>query len=266
MDLAQLQRAMQRHVLGQDRTAEALVVDDPIVGADVRLGIYADSYVSRLLEALADTYPVLRAVLGEAAFDDLARSYVHAFPSTTPSIRWYGERLAAHAYGQAECTATAALLSDLARWEWALACAFDGPDSTPLDAATMAGIAPAEWAQLRFRFVPTLARIQLHTNAVAWWRARQHDEPWPERHVGAEASEWVIWRAGLKVQFRSLSAADAWLLGAAQVGASFGQLCEALARQMGDEAAPLRAATGLRQWVADGWLESVERHSPRTAE
>lgn len=258
MDLAQLQRAVQRQVLGHDDEAVSLVVDDPVVSARTRLGIYADSYVSRLVEALTDTYPVLRAVLGEAAFDELARSYVREVPSTTPSIRWYGERLAAHAYGQAGHTRTAVLLSDLANWEWALACAFDGTDCEPLDPATLSSIAPTDWAQLRFRFVPTLARVRMHSDAVAWWRAQQRGESMPEPQADAHPSEWVIWRAGLKVQFRSLSLPEAWLLDAARIGATFGQLCEALARESGDESAPLRAATGLRDWVANGWLEAVE--------
>jgi len=257
MNLAQIQHAMQQHLLRGETAIEAAVVDDPQVGASRRLGIYAGAYVSRLQEALADSYPALRSVLGESAFEDLARGFVALHPSVHPSVRHYGEELAAYVYLQVGAP-VGTVLSDLARWEWALAAAFDGPDSTPIDGGALAVVPPADWAELRFRFVGTLTRVTLQTNAVEWWRAVQRGESVPPSAAIAPGADWVIWRADLKVNFRSISPDEAWLLDAARDGMSFGALCESLATVVGDDAAPVRAATALRDWLASGWLADVD--------
>jgi len=59
-----------------------------------RLEIYNRQYWYRVLDALAEDYPVLRAVVGSRAFERLSIEYLTAHPSRSFSLRNLGSRLA----------------------------------------------------------------------------------------------------------------------------------------------------------------------------
>ncbi|HOU66643.1 MAG TPA: DNA-binding domain-containing protein, partial [Thermomonas sp.] len=65
--------------------AIAARVEGPLVAH--RLRIHADAYRLRLIEVLANDYPVTAALLDEDRFDDAALGYLQAHPSTHPSLR-----------------------------------------------------------------------------------------------------------------------------------------------------------------------------------
>src|SRR5215813_2214703 len=80
-----------------------------------RVGVYADMYRWRLIEALREDYPRLVVALGDDGFADLVRAYVAARPSCHPSLRHLGTALAGFLAG----SGVAGHLVDLARLEWA---------------------------------------------------------------------------------------------------------------------------------------------------
>jgi hypothetical protein len=151
----------------------------------------------------------------------------------------------------------AKVLSELARWEWLLAAAFDAVDAPPLIKAALATISPEQWAQLRFTLSPSFHRITLHTNAVQWWRATSEDSPRPKRWRITKQVEWAIWRADLKTYFRSMLPDEASAIDCVVNGQSFGVMCERLAAFGHADNAPMRAATLLSQWFNDGWIVEV---------
>ncbi len=69
------------------------------------------------------------------------------------------------------------VLAELARWEWAMADAFDAADAAPLthDSARAASL-PRQWAQLRFRWHPSVRRLDLSWNVPQLWQALSDDE------------------------------------------------------------------------------------------
>src|ERR1700761_7891659 len=100
MELRQLQRAMQDSLYGADTAVEAHIADTPPLTKEARLGIYRHAYVSRLIEALREYYPVLHQVLGDEDFEALGAGFVRAHPSVHRSIRWYGRELAAFLHAE----------------------------------------------------------------------------------------------------------------------------------------------------------------------
>ena len=58
-----------------------------------RLEIYSRSYWYRLLDALYEDFPGLRAVLGQRAFERLAKAYLANCPSASWTMRNLGSRL-----------------------------------------------------------------------------------------------------------------------------------------------------------------------------
>jgi len=238
-------------------------IEDQLVGTArvpvaTRLGIYSGAYGSRLADALGSNFPVLKQFLGDEDFHALAAAYVRAHDSPYFSIRRYGDRLpeflATHAgYG------TAPVLAEMARWEWSLTEVFDAPDATPLGHEALEKIAPEQWAGLRFSWHPSLRRLALSWNVPQIWQAITEEREPPAPSLCDSECEWLLWRRELTSFFRSLSAGEAHALDAARKGWPFGELCELLCEELGEEAAPLEAATLLRSWIASGLIVGADQ-------
>jgi len=254
--LAHLQSDFQDYLLRGQRAVEAQVVGTVRVPVATRLAIYGNAYRSRLAEALASNFPALARLLGEADFDRLAADYVHTHDSLFFSIRYYGDELPQFLATHTDY-ADAPVLAELARWEWIMGGVFDAPDATTLDRAALAGVPPAHWAQLRFTWHPSLRRVALAWNAPQLWQALTSGSERPPATLNAQPLEWLLWREQLSTYFRSLTHAESVVLDAALRGRSFGELCELLAAELGEQAAPAQAATLLGGWIDAGLIVSA---------
>jgi hypothetical protein len=249
-NLAQLQRDLQAHVLdGDDAIAEAIDSNDDMPAA-TRLNIYSDAYRLRLIEALEANYPVLAKLLDDEAFGRMTQEYLAINPSRHFSIRWFGHRLPGFLREFADYR-DQPWLAELAEWEWKIAAAFDAADAPPLSIDDVAGIAPEHWAALRLTLHPSVRRVSLKTNIVQIAKAAAEGAELPAPTPLDTGVEWLIWRQDLSVQYRSLSTAEAAAVDAISSGATFGEMCEAVAQFVGDDDAPLQAATFLKQWLGD---------------
>ena len=254
MKLARLQRALQDHVLRGENTIARVVPGTERFGTATRLAVYAEGYTERLIEALTQSFPALRQALGESRFGESVRRLARERPSRHFSVRFYGvelaellERRLAGALGRGA--------ADLARFEWALAGAFDAPDDAPVGAEALQRVPPSRWAQLRLRLSPTLRVVELHSNAVEWWKAACEAGQRPRRWRRARAMRWRIWRRELAVYFRPLQPDEAEALAAIADGATFGNACRLIGEHSGAPAQ--RAATLLRGWIDDGLISAV---------
>jgi hypothetical protein len=254
--LARLQREFQDYLLRGDVAVEAQVQGTPRVPVTTRLGIYAGAYRSRLAEALENNYPVLAKLLGESDFKILAADYIAAHDSPFFSIRYYGDELARF-LATREDYAAAPVLAELAQWEWAMTCVFDAADTPSLSADALTRIPPLQWAQLRFRWHPSVQRLTLWWNVPQLWRALSEDGERPEMTLAATPVAWLLWRENLTSYFRSLAKTEAGVLDAARSGWPFGELCTLLCEELGDTEAPREAAALLRGWISTGLIVSA---------
>lgn len=254
--LLSMQGLFQQHVLGEG-DASVLVAGH----ADQRqrgLDIYAHAYRARLLDTLADAYSSVQSMMGADRFETAALGYIAAHPPTTRSLRWYGDRFSEHlALHHAEQAGEA----ELARLDWALRQAFDGPDAEVLDAAALSSLRPEAWATVRLQLVPTAQIHCLRGDTVAVWQALNADESPPAWETVAAPHDWLIWRKGLQPHFRSVSPLEATLLRAMLDGHAFADGCaraESLYRSTGEPADDMAAQIGhfLRQWLADQVLDA----------
>jgi hypothetical protein len=107
---------------------------------------------------------------------------------------------------------------------------------------------------LRFGLHPSLRRLALSWNAPQIWNAVSDKEEPPEVEFSATPVHWVLWRQELRTYFRSLQPGEAQALEAVREGQSFGDICELLCAEFGEDDAPMRAAGFLRNWVESGML------------
>lgn len=248
LGLRELQIAMQRHLLGnEDAKLERLVVDAPPLPVTQRVAIYKNGYRTRLIDALADTHPILRQVLGDVDFAEAAGGFIDSQPSMHRSIRWYGRELSRYL---ARCAPFDAqpIFGELAGFEWTLAEVFDAPDMPHVERDALQNIAPEKWSTLRFEFHPALRQTSLNWNTVAVWRAMSREETPPDPQL-QETARWLLWRQDFKSNFRSLDVDEWAALNAALRGENFAAVCATLAPHHADEHIPLRVATLIAGWI-----------------
>jgi hypothetical protein len=158
MNLEAIQRAMAAAVMqpltGHDTMRERLADGRPMaevaasfiapnsrLSAFERLEIYNRQYWYRLLNALAEDFPALRAVVGSARFDALSIVYLSEHPSRSFSLRNLGSKLVEWLTAHPEFTGRRhALAVDVARVEWAFVEAFDSAQRAPLTLAQVAAL------------------------------------------------------------------------------------------------------------------------------
>ncbi len=128
MQLRQLQRELQRDLFGGASAIIAWIAETAPLATETRLDIYRHAYVGRLIEALADHYPVLQVILGDEDFGTLGTSFIRAHPSVHRSIRWYGRDIGDFLAARLPFNEQP-ILSEIARFEWNLAEAFDSADA-----------------------------------------------------------------------------------------------------------------------------------------
>lgn len=221
------------------------------VSADLRLKIYANAYLSRLVEALQDNFPALHTLLGDDDFYALAEQYIRQYPSRSFSLRYFGDRLT-DLLEQHAPYAEQSVLAEMARFEWAVWGAFDAPDVIPATLDDLQAIPPEELGNLVFDLHPSGQLLMLQWNVAELWQAIT-DEAEP---IAAEQAEypqgWLVWREGLGTYFRLLEVDEAWALLKVQEGENFAYLCEGVCEWVDAEHAAARVAGFMQTWLADG--------------
>jgi hypothetical protein len=195
--------------------------------AAARLRIYADMYLVRLLDTLAEQFPDLLAAVGRPAFGRLARGYLAAHPPTSPSLRELGAALPAYLADQPELAALALL-------EWTRVDLFDGPDGVPLRWEELCAVPPAELPGLELALGPTCRIL-----------------PGPR----------LVYRTEGGVHDRLLDEWEARALALLEHGRPVGALCEHAAT-FGVTAERLLEV--LAGWVEDGLITAIRHLRART--
>ncbi|HET6207348.1 MAG TPA: DNA-binding domain-containing protein [Terracidiphilus sp.] len=113
--------------------AASFIAPNSRLSAFERLEIYNRQYWFRVLGALAEDYPALRAVVGTSRFEALSIAYLTAHPSRSFTLRNLGSKLVEWLQANPKWTGRRhSLAVDVARVEWAFVEAFDNAERAPL--------------------------------------------------------------------------------------------------------------------------------------
>jgi hypothetical protein len=155
-DLRDLQRWFAHGVMDRKRIENAdidtVLTQGPRLSASERLEIYRYAYRARLVECLADDYPVLAKSIGDAAFEALAKAYIDAHPSRGPNLNRYGRHFAASLEDP--------FAADLARLEWAMVEVLHAPASPPFPVERLEAIPLDERRKMRLEKSTTLRFLE----------------------------------------------------------------------------------------------------------
>ena len=123
--------------------ARQLVKPNDRLTSTERLNIYHRQYWYRILDSFNEDFPGLCAVLGERAFERLARAYLADCPSQSFTLRNLGSRLESWLAEHPEFAGkNLALALDMIRLEWAHIEAFDNAERKALGPEDLLELGP----------------------------------------------------------------------------------------------------------------------------
>jgi hypothetical protein len=267
----------------------AVVAPSRTLSSEERLGIYAHAYYARLLECLADSFPVLRHALGGEVFESFAFEYLQRYPSRSYTLDPLGEDFPRFleetrpdrddvdpAAGAADPPAWPDFLVDLARLEWAIAKVFDGPGvefQALLRPEELEALGPERFAAARLTPVVCLRLLAFRYPVNAYYTAARQAAHQRDAEEGAEevplpdsAPEQVaLTRTDFVVRRYALTRTQHALLQALAGGARVADAIAAVAEvaeasalgDAGDEAFAAELRESFRLFAAWGFFQSV---------
>jgi hypothetical protein len=149
----------------------ACVVDDGLPRAS-RVQVYRNNGRAMYDSALARTYPVLKAHVGEARFAALAAEYRESYPSRSGDLHWVGAAFPAWLEPRVAGTVDE-WLADLARLEWSCEESLVSELRPAASADALARVRPEDMADLTLALQPALRLVESRCAAWSVWRAAQ---------------------------------------------------------------------------------------------
>jgi hypothetical protein len=185
-----------------------------------RLQVYRNNVFVSLRQALADVYPVVRRLVGEEFFNQLARRFVREYPSRSGNLHDFGSELARFLEKLPDLSELP-YLPDVAALEWALHEVLHAAEAAPVDFSTLADPENARLAPH-----PAARLIASRYPILAIWEANQ-DEEVPSVDLAAGGDWLIVFRDGLEQRIFRCTAGEFALLGALAQGTTLGEACEA---------------------------------------
>lgn len=227
------------HAEGFLAIAADIIKPGPQLDAAERLELYHRQYWYRLLDSIAEDFPILFRMLGEERFWTLMEDYLVAFPSRSFTLRHLGGRLPEFAATWERASeAERPWLYGIARLEYAHMEVYEQAEYRP--------VLPNELAVAELTLQPHVVRLHLPVPAdiCAVWETFA---PLP-----LEPVRIAVWRprSGLAEQTR-LEIAEAALLDRLAEG---GTIAEIFADPVEPAPTPEQVSEWFGRWQARGWI------------
>jgi hypothetical protein len=188
-----------------------------------RFAVHRNNSVVSLVDALAVTFPVTMALLGDQCFKAVAQEFVRTSPPTSPVLFEYGDAfpdfLARH-----PATTELQYLADVARLERLRVQAYHAADALPLPAhAFQAQLeTPEAIAELRIELHPACRWLRSTHALVSIWAMHLDAAPDLAKIDPSLGEDALIVRPEFDVLVLSLPAGGSEWLDALAMGASLG--------------------------------------------
>ena len=166
-----------------------------------RLAVYRNNVVCSLVDALADSFPVVRQLVGDAFFRAMAGLFVRESPPRSRVLAHYGKEFPAFVV-RFEPAAGLPYLADLARLEASRVVAYHAADAEPVpDEMVSLALASGErMGELRLGLHPSVNALASPHAVVSLWAAHQLDDDGEIEPVDVDLPESaLILRTGLEV-------------------------------------------------------------------
>lgn len=196
---------------------------------EVRFAVYRNNVTVSLIDALADTFPVVQALVGEDFFRAMARVFVQAKPPRSRLMVYYGDSFADFV-ASFPPAASVPYLADVARLEMARVRSYHAADASAIQTeALQAALAdPEQLLTLRLHVHPSVQLIASPFAVVSLWAA--HQGALCLTSVDPDVAQAaLVFRQGLDVDTVELKPGDARFFKSLQAGDSLLDAAQAAA-------------------------------------
>ncbi len=250
--------------------ANALVKPNDRLTSTERLNIYHRQYWYRILDSFNEDFLGLCAIVGERAFQRLAKTYLTDCPSQSFTLRNLGSRLENWLVGHPEFAVNnLALAVDMIRLEWAHIEAFDNAERKPLGPEDLLDLHP----ELAIALQPHVRLLELHypvdelrikvsQQSEEHARASNAVAAPVRRHIVRHYARLkplriflAVHRVEFTVYYRRLDGDEFRLLQAIGQGQAIGAALQSLLTD--SEPDPQTIQTWFANWAQLGWLSRV---------
>ncbi len=236
---------------------ERVILPSKALSAHDRLEIYANAYLWRLLEVMAEEFACVRFVLGEGEFERVVKDYLTRHPSTHYSLQFLGARFPDFLATEATGLERQAFVAEVARLERTIEDVFHADRADPIAADDLLAVRPEDWAGVRFRLVPAHRLLALAHPVDPFFTAFRED-----RHADlpAPSPSWLlVCRREFSVWRFRLDQPRYTILEAFSTGRTLAEALEACAALPGVEFEALlgQVQGWFKEWTADGLFAGV---------
>ncbi len=244
--------------LAQDHHEVGALIVAPSRGSTLeRLRVYANGYPARVQQSLAQSYPAVAHVIGDAAFRNLVDRFVQAIPQCSYNLDDAGAELPPFLQHDT-LRARLPFLPDLARLEWQVVRAFHAADHPQLDPTPLSTWRQDDWERAVLRFQPWVGLVVSDWPLREIWECRE--APLEEIDIDLRdcSDRVLVRRSGYAVVCESVDEAEASALGALLEGQTLGDVLATRAVG-GDD--PVQVSAWFKRWTTLRLITGCERAS-----
>lgn len=191
-----------------------------------RFAVYRNNVLASLVDALADTFPVVQELVGETFFRAMAGVFVRASAPRSPALGDWGDRYPDFVEHFAPASSVP-YLADVARLELLWLKAFNAADAEPLATARIAAALAdtAKLPKLCFGCHPSIGLFSSCHPVVSLWAAHQGTARLDTIDLRQPESALVV-RSGLTVEVVRLAEGSAAFVKQIANGIALGQAAQ----------------------------------------
>ena len=194
-----------------------------------RFAVYRNNVMVSLIDALADTFPVTQALVGEEFFRAMAAAFARANPPRSPVMAHYGAGFAGF-IEEFPPAAGLPYLADVARLEVLRVQAYHAADAESVsdEAIALLLAEPGRLPAARFTLHPSLRIMESHHAVVSLWAAHQGEDVDSALAAVdvAQPESALLLRSGLDVETYRITSGTAKFIRQLQVGRGLGAAVE----------------------------------------
>jgi len=218
------QTAFTDALLSPDIEVPQNIVDPDGRIAPKRFAVYRNNVIVSLVEALAATFPAVKALVGDDFFNEMARQFARRHPPRSPLLFEYGRDFPAFVAAY-EPARSLPFLADIAALDRAWLDAYHAADAAPLDRTAVAMLEEDQLAAARFAAQPALRLVTSQFPLVTIWQAARENRQ-PQFAGDPQPETALVVRPDVEVQVFALSPAEGGFFSALAGEVPLGQAAE----------------------------------------
>ncbi|WNK00606.1 DNA-binding domain-containing protein [Thalassospiraceae bacterium LMO-JJ14] len=198
-----------------------------IESGKARFDVYRNNVAVSLSEALAETFPVVKRLVGDEFFTAMAQIYVQKNQPASPVLFEYGQTFSTF-IDTFEPAGNIPYLGDIARLERLWLDAYHAKDALPIGIDKLAQVPGSTLDSLKIGLHPSAGLIRSAYPVISIWQAHQNTEIADLSTIQWQGEQGLIIRPALEVSVIPFNVPAVDFMTGLMAGRTLGDICDAL--------------------------------------